>query len=98
MKRLLFVPFLLSTTFIAHAEQTNSPGECLEMYRTYLMDQSSRESQPMDVPLDFTNVCLPDYARSENLKYIKLMQLMEDDKQIVALEARLLERGFIDPM
>jgi len=40
--------------------------------------------------------CLPDSARSENPQYIKLMQLMEDDKQVVALEAHLLERGFVD--
>lgn len=98
MKHLLLASFLLSTTVIAYAGQTNTPGECLEMYRTYLMDQNSRELQSKDVPLDYTNSCLPDSASRENPQYHKLMQLMEDDKQIVALEARLLERGFINAM
>ncbi|RKZ69307.1 MAG: hypothetical protein DRQ44_03220 [Gammaproteobacteria bacterium] len=96
MKHLLFVPFLLATAFIAHAGQSNSPGECLEMYRTYLIDQNAKASQSESVPLSFMDKCLPDSARSENPQYIKLMQLMEDDKQVVALEAHLLERGFVD--
>lgn len=98
MKHLLFVPFLLSITSIAHAGQTNSPDDCLEMYRTYLVDQNSRKLQPQEVPHAFTDICLPDTARSEDPQYSKLMQLMQDDKQIVALEARFLERGFINPM
>ena len=96
MKHLLFVPFLLSIAFIAHAGQSNSPGECLEMYRIYLIDQNAKAAQPQNVPLSFMDECLPDSARSENPQYIKLMQLMEEDKQVVALEARLLERGFVN--
>ncbi len=98
MKHLLFASLLFSTSLFAHAGQTNNPAECLEMYRTYLMDQNTSESQAKDVPLNFTHTCLPDSASSKNPQYIKLMQLMQGDKQIAALESRLLERGFIDSM
>ena len=85
--RYIFIALFL-TSFTIHADQTYNNDECLELYRTFLVDFNVTKSQPDTLMNHFADMCKSGDAYSD----ILLMAMATDDV-ILSLEARLVEQG-----
>lgn len=96
MKSLFMLLMLFVITDPVLAAQPDSPAKCLHKYRTQLNDLSASEVQPQALLLYFSNMCMPEAARSEDPQYFKLLQIMDDDEPVITIEAGLSRQGLMN--
>jgi hypothetical protein len=86
--------FVITTPVLA--KQSSNPGKCLEKYRSYFHDFEISQSQPKALLLYFADMCLPEAPRSEDPQYFKLLQRIDDDDQVITVQASLSRRGLME--
>jgi hypothetical protein len=89
MKYIFMLLILFVTIDPVLAEQAEKPGKCLDRYRTYLNDFEPGQSQPRALLLYFSNICMPESAHSEDPHYLKLLQRMDEERQVITIHASL---------
>ena len=90
--RYIFLSLLL-ISFTVQADQTFNNDECLEIYRSFLIDFNVSKTHPDAQMLYFADMCKSGDEYSD-----KLLMAMGTDETILALEARLVEQGLQYPV
>jgi len=91
---MLLILFVLTDPVLARP--VNNTSECMNMYRTYMDDYGASSYVPDAQMLNFSGRCLPDdsvnnYTNTPVYKgepqYLKHLQIIDDDKQIITPKA-----------
>lgn len=75
----------------AQAEQPDGNTRCLEMYQSYLNNNAAVRLKPEDLLQNYVNMCLPKSAHRDNPMYLKLLQIMDDDRPVTTIQAKLFQ-------
>jgi len=90
---MLLILFLVATPVLA--DHADKPGKCLDMYRTYFNKFEVSQSQPAALLLYFSNICMPESAHSAEPQYFKLLQRMDDDRQVITIHASISRQALM---
>ena len=91
MKYLFFSLLLLSIP--AHADKIYSNQECLQMYRSIVIDFAAGKVPPREMMFYYGQMCAP--ANKNNPEHRTLINAVLSDELAVAIKAKLAEQDII---
>ncbi len=91
MKYLFFSLFLLSVP--VHADKIYSNQNCLQMYRSIVIDFEAGKVLPRDKILYYGQMCVP--ANANNSELTTSINAVLSDELLVAIKAKLAEHDLI---
>lgn len=89
MKSIFISLMLFVITAPVHAEQAFSASTCLKKFHSKKNSYQSAPMQPDARVLYFSNLCMPESAHSEDPRYFHLLQRMEQEDEIITIQASL---------